>query len=356
MAFPAWDFYFFPLIQVFLITYGLILVLLDIIFACSITTVASIAAAIFYLGQTQTPVGRRKTAHRFFDITTENHNKIHDNDPEHFVVAHRTTSLDAPENSLAGIRMAKSAGAKAVHFDVRLTSDDVAVLFHDEDLDRVTTETGKLCQRTLDQVKTLDISSKTIEGSKFMGEKIPTLEEAVELCLQLQLKMVVQFKVSNWEVSSRILHDLINQHEQLSEGMMMVASESPIFLYRVCREFDGDLATCLVWRPRLFSQSCPTGFLHQTWPIYKDLGRKALAHIADVIYAWALPRIIWKVCNADAVILHAHSLSVESVKQWTKTSVRVLAWPVNSPTDKMYTEQTLKIGYLTDIFSTNVPN
>jgi glycerophosphoryl diester phosphodiesterase len=47
------------------------------------------------------------------------------------VVAHRTMPLDHPENSLAGIVGAATAGADAVEVDVRLTRDEVPVLMHD---------------------------------------------------------------------------------------------------------------------------------------------------------------------------------------------------------------------------------
>jgi glycerophosphoryl diester phosphodiesterase len=47
------------------------------------------------------------------------------------VIAHRTCPLDAPENSLRGIDVARAAGADAVEIDVRLTRDHVAVCVHD---------------------------------------------------------------------------------------------------------------------------------------------------------------------------------------------------------------------------------
>jgi glycerophosphoryl diester phosphodiesterase len=47
------------------------------------------------------------------------------------VIAHRTLPRDAPENSLAGIRLAAGAGADAVEVDVRRTADGVPVLLHD---------------------------------------------------------------------------------------------------------------------------------------------------------------------------------------------------------------------------------
>ena len=57
------------------------------------------------------------------------------------VIAHRTCPRDAPENSIAGIRVAADAKADAVEIDVRLTRDGVPVLMHDATLWRTT---GKL--------------------------------------------------------------------------------------------------------------------------------------------------------------------------------------------------------------------
>jgi glycerophosphoryl diester phosphodiesterase len=47
------------------------------------------------------------------------------------VIAHRTCPVDAPENSVAGIRIAATQHADLVEVDVRLTRDRVPVLCHD---------------------------------------------------------------------------------------------------------------------------------------------------------------------------------------------------------------------------------
>lgn len=47
------------------------------------------------------------------------------------IIAHRACPLHAPENSLAGVKMARSLGADAVEIDIRLTSDGLPVLNHD---------------------------------------------------------------------------------------------------------------------------------------------------------------------------------------------------------------------------------
>lgn len=53
------------------------------------------------------------------------------------IVAHRACPLNAPENSLAGIKMARNLGADSVEIDIRLTSDGVPVLNHDRTFWRV---------------------------------------------------------------------------------------------------------------------------------------------------------------------------------------------------------------------------
>jgi glycerophosphoryl diester phosphodiesterase len=47
------------------------------------------------------------------------------------IIAHRACPLHAPENSLAGVKLARGLGADAVEIDIRLTSDGVPVLNHD---------------------------------------------------------------------------------------------------------------------------------------------------------------------------------------------------------------------------------
>jgi hypothetical protein len=58
------------------------------------------------------------------------------------VIAHRGSSLDRPENTLASMQRAIEAGATAVEIDVRTTSDGHLVILHDATLDRTTDGSG----------------------------------------------------------------------------------------------------------------------------------------------------------------------------------------------------------------------
>ncbi len=59
-----------------------------------------------------------------------------------YVVSHATAKLYAPENTVRGIQMAASQGAKRVEMDVRWSSSGYPVLMHDETINRTTTGTG----------------------------------------------------------------------------------------------------------------------------------------------------------------------------------------------------------------------
>ena len=54
------------------------------------------------------------------------------------IIAHRTCPLDAPENSLAGIRVAAEQGADAVEIDLRVSLDQRPFLLHDWTMRRMT--------------------------------------------------------------------------------------------------------------------------------------------------------------------------------------------------------------------------
>ena len=55
------------------------------------------------------------------------------------VIAHRGASADVPENTLPAFEAAWAAGARWVEADTQPTADGVAVILHDDDLDRTTT-------------------------------------------------------------------------------------------------------------------------------------------------------------------------------------------------------------------------
>jgi glycerophosphoryl diester phosphodiesterase len=77
-----------------------------------------------------------------------------------------------PENSLGAFQAACAAGY-GVELDVQLSADGEAMVFHDEDLARLTGVAGRLCDRTA-----ADLAELRLEGT---DERIPTLAETLAL-------------------------------------------------------------------------------------------------------------------------------------------------------------------------------
>jgi glycerophosphoryl diester phosphodiesterase len=87
------------------------------------------------------------------------------------IIAHRTSPLDAAENSLSGIARSAQFGADYVEIDVRRTRDGVPVLMHDSLLLRTTLRPWPVSWATANGLRRAKLRSS--------GEPIPTFAEAV---------------------------------------------------------------------------------------------------------------------------------------------------------------------------------
>lgn len=84
-------------------------------------------------------------------------------------------------------------GADAIEFDLEFSRDDIAVIFHDDLLDRTTNGTGPIRSKYWNDLKDLDASYNEFR-QKYTGLRIPLLTEMVDLCLNLKLKMYIDVK------------------------------------------------------------------------------------------------------------------------------------------------------------------
>lgn len=104
------------------------------------------------------------------------------------LIAHRggVVSERIPEGSLAAIRAAARQGYDMVELDVRLTRDGVPVIFHDATLLAATGRPGAIGELTA--AETLQVRFKKND------EPLATLEQALVLCRQLHLGVMLDLK------------------------------------------------------------------------------------------------------------------------------------------------------------------
>ena len=135
------------------------------------------------------------------------------------IIGHRGAASYAPENTLEGIQTAADMGIEWVELDVKLTRDNVPILFHDDTLERTTNGSGKVAETDYEDIKNLEAGSWY--GESFTGIQVPTLEEALEVLVDRNLGLNLEIKPCEGreretaEIALDILSHVWDEHERL---------------------------------------------------------------------------------------------------------------------------------------------
>ncbi|MDE2487570.1 MAG: glycerophosphodiester phosphodiesterase, partial [Alphaproteobacteria bacterium] len=121
-------------------------------------------------------------------------------------VAHRGlwSPAGAPENSLAACQAACAAGY-GIELDVQLSRDGEAMVFHDDDLKRMTGAAGKIADLT-----TAELAEQRLAGT---DERIPSLAETLRLVGRRSL-VHVELKTPYGQVGplEQRVHEILIDH------------------------------------------------------------------------------------------------------------------------------------------------
>lgn len=157
------------------------------------------------------------------------------------IIGHRGACGYAPENTLESIQTAADMGIDWVELDIKLTADDVPIIFHDDTLERVTSGSGLVKDTPYSVIKELDAGSWF--GDTFIGAKIPTLEEAVELITELGLGFNLEIKpcagreIETTQIALDLMSRIWDDHDKI-----IISSFSEIALEAAGEMLGGDWA------------------------------------------------------------------------------------------------------------------
>ncbi|HET9250154.1 MAG TPA: glycerophosphodiester phosphodiesterase [Actinomycetota bacterium] len=183
------------------------------------------------------------------------------------VVAHRGASVEQPENTIAAFEAAIDAGADAVEFDVRMTADGHAVVLHDPDVSRTTDGTGIVSEMSLNEVRTLGVT---------------TLEEALVV---LSGRAAVDIEIKNAPDEPGYTPDEEPAVEATLSALDDVAFASPVIV--------SSFNARSIAHSRSLRSDVPTGLL--TW--FDVDADDALAQATGQGHPWVLP-FVTKVLEA----------------------------------------------------------
>jgi glycerophosphoryl diester phosphodiesterase len=108
------------------------------------------------------------------------------------ILGHRGGGKLAPENTMAGFRLAHAMGFKGVEFDVALSRDGVPVVMHDPHLGRTVAGSGNVFDYDATELAGLDAGSWF--GKEFAKETVPLFSAVASYCKDNGVWMNVEIK------------------------------------------------------------------------------------------------------------------------------------------------------------------
>lgn len=141
------------------------------------------------------------------------------------VLAHRGGAKLAPENTLAAFNRSAELGVHGFEIDIRMTSDEEIIVFHDEYIDRTTDGAGKVADMTLEQLKSFDLGYHFIDEDGYhsyrgKNEKVVLLSELFQKFPQMLINIDIKDAPETYEgslVPSKLwrLIDSLGAHDRV---------------------------------------------------------------------------------------------------------------------------------------------
>ena len=132
-------------------------------------------------------------------------------------VNHRGWNHGAPENTLPAYILSKKNGFDFAECDVRWTSDHMPVLLHDVTINRTArnadgseiAEAINIADITYNKALTYDFCGS---NRAYAGTKIPTFEEFISLCRDIQIHPYIEIEDTIFEWQAIILMDIVRKY------------------------------------------------------------------------------------------------------------------------------------------------
>lgn len=238
-------------------------------------------------------------------------------------VAHRGAGKLAPENTLAAFKLGASCGYRMFECDVKLSSDGVPFLLHDDTLERTTNGIGIAGSMTWQDLQQLDAGSW--HSTSYAGEPIPSLDTVAAYCISNSFDLNIEIKPTLG--TDQLTGQVVAQH---AARIWQNESRKPLLT-----SFKPDaLQAAVDAAPNL-----PRGLLlHELWP------------------GWLETALM---LGCQAVICHHRLWDTSSVTQAKSAGFKLLSYTVNDDADVQRLLTLGCDGIITDqvdVFKPTQPN
>ncbi|VDK59178.1 unnamed protein product [Anisakis simplex] len=249
---------------------------------------------------------------------------------------HRGSPRVAPENTIESFEKAKQSNVDLIEFDLSLTKDAVAIIMHDDDLERTCAEKTPVSALLAHEI----VTKNAAKNFKFADGKqkicpVPTLEETVKYVRDSNLKMLFDVKDGSKEMISQIVN-VISKNNLYDQ--VIVSSFFAWVPYAV-KKADPKILTGVTWRPYFFSYSD----IENKHPRFTGL-KHYLAVLLDWINVKMIHSFLPQFVGAEMVLTQERDINGCFVDDMQKKNIQVVAWTVNDQRQMMHFVDTLKVG------------
>lgn len=129
------------------------------------------------------------------------------NDAQFRVFAHRGASGYSLENTMPSFKMAIEKEAKAVELDVFRCASGEIVVFHDDDLARLSNRQGSIEELSLEEINEVQLNG---------GYQIPILKDVLDLLFEHDILVNIELKGLN---TAKGVMELINSYDLSDEAL-----------------------------------------------------------------------------------------------------------------------------------------
>lgn len=136
------------------------------------------------------------------------------------IFGHAGGKKTAPENSLKAFKKAIELKADFIELDLRFSKDNEVVIIHDPDTLNSTGVPGLVKDKTLQQLKRLEIGE---------GEAIPTFREVLEL-IDNKIRLLLHINAPNIE---KPIINLLREYNYLEKTLVSCMIHKYLFKYRL---------------------------------------------------------------------------------------------------------------------------
>ena len=108
------------------------------------------------------------------------------------ICGHRGAAKYKPENTISGFEWCVKNNINWSECDVQLTDENIALIIHDQTLDRTSNSNGMVQKVKLDELESINVG--TVNSNSTFFQKIPTLEELLNFCKKSNLNLNIEMK------------------------------------------------------------------------------------------------------------------------------------------------------------------